>query len=106
MEQVLDVYERRYDPRFLQVCLDEASKQFVGEVREPQPVAAGQPAREDYEYVRNGVVSLFMASEPLRGWRQVYMTDQRTGHDCAQVLKDLVDVQNPDAERLVLVTDI
>jgi hypothetical protein len=105
MEQVLDVYERPYDPAYPQVCLDEASKQLVGEVRAPQPVAAGQPAREDYEYVRNGVASLFMVSEPLRGWRHVTVTDQRTGTDCAQVLKALVDVHYPDAERIVLVTD-
>jgi len=105
MEDVLDVYERPYDPRRPQVCLDETSKQLVGEVRAPLPAAPGEPAREDYEYVRNGVANLFLASEPLRGWRHVYITDQRTGQDCAQVLKDLVDVRYPDAERIVLVTD-
>src|SRR5207237_8768197 len=69
MEEVLDIYERPYDPRFPQVCFDEASKQLVGEVTAPVPVAPGQPAREDYEYVRNGVANLFMLTEPLRGGR-------------------------------------
>ena len=105
MEDTLDVYERPYDPRFPQVCLDEASKQLVGEVRAPLPPRPGHPAREDYEYVRNGVANLFMVSEPLRGWRHVTVTDQRTGADCAHVLKGLVDVHYPDAERIVLVTD-
>jgi hypothetical protein len=105
MEDVLDVYERPYDPRFPQVCLDETSKQLVGEVRTPQPPVPGHPAREDYEYVRNGVANLFLACEPLRGWRHVTVTDQRTAVDFAHVLRALVDGHYPDAERIVLVVD-
>jgi DDE superfamily endonuclease len=105
MEDVLDVYERPYDPRFPQVCFDECSKQLVGEVRRPLPPAPGQPAREDYEYVRNGVANLFMLTEPLRGWRHVTVTDQRTAVDFAHVIRELVDVHYPDAERIVLVMD-
>jgi hypothetical protein len=105
MEEVLAVYERPYDPRFPQVCLDEASKQLVGETRTPVPPAPGQPARQDYEYVRNGAADLFLATEPLAGWRQVWVTDQRTRLDFAQVVKDLVEVHYPDAERIVLVID-
>jgi hypothetical protein len=105
MEDVLDVYERPYDPRHPQVCIDEASKQLVGEVRDPLPATPGHPAREDYEYERKGVANLFMVTEPLRGWRQVTVTDQRTSQDFAQVLKDLVDVQYPDAELIELVVD-
>lgn len=105
MEDVLDVYHRPYNPRFPQVCLDETSKQLVGEARTPLPVAPGQPAREDYEYVRNGVANLFMACEPLRGWRQVTVTDQRTAIDFAHVIRELVDVHYPEAERIVLVMD-
>jgi len=105
MEDVLDVYERPYDPRFPQVCMDETSKQLVGEVRDPLPTAPGEPAREDYEYVRNGVANLFMVTEPLRGWRHVTVTDQRTSIDFAHVIRDLVDVHYPDAERIVLMMD-
>jgi hypothetical protein len=105
MEDVLDVYERPYDPRFPQVCFDETSKQLVGEVRTPLPATPGQPAREDYEYVRNGVANLFMVCEPLRGWRHVTVTDQRTAVDFAHVIRDLVDVHYPEAERIVLVMD-
>jgi hypothetical protein len=105
MEDVLDVYHRPYDPRCPQVCFDECSKQLVGEVRTPLPPAPGQPAREDYEYVRNGVANLFMLTEPLRGWRHVTVTDQRTAVDFAHVIRELVDVHYPDAERIVLVMD-
>ena len=105
MEDTLDVYERPYDPRFPQVCLDETSKQLVAEVRAPLPTAPGEPARQDYEYIRNGVATLFMVTEPLRGWRYLTVTDQRTAVDFAHVLKDLVDVRYPEAERIVLVLD-
>jgi hypothetical protein len=105
MEDVLDVYERAYDPRFPQVCLDETSKQLIGEVRTPLPPEPGHPAREDYEYQRNGVANLFVVTEPLRGWRYVTVTDQRTAIDFARVIKDLVDVRYPEAERIILVMD-
>lgn len=67
MEAVLDVYERPYDPRRPLLCLDETSKQLVGEVRSPLPAAPGRPAREDDEYERRGVANLFLVSEPLAG---------------------------------------
>jgi transposase len=69
MEDVLEVYTRPYDPRYPQVCLDEASKQLVAEVKPPLPVEPGQPVRFDYEYERRGTANLFMAFEPLAGHR-------------------------------------
>lgn len=105
MEEVLEVYTRPYDPRYPQVCLDETSKQLVSETRVPLPAEPGQVERYDYEYERQGVWSLFMCFEPLRGWRHVTVSAHRTKHDLAQVLRDLVDVHYPDAERIVLVMD-
>jgi hypothetical protein len=105
MEDVLDVYERPYDARFPQLCLDETSKQLVGELSPAIPVAPHQPAREDYEYVRNGVANLFMVTEPLAGTRRVTVTDRRTAVDFAHVIRALVDVHYPHAERIVLVMD-
>jgi hypothetical protein len=111
MEDVLEVYTRPYDPRFPQVCMDETSKQLLGEVREPLPqrpaTAAhrGTPRREDYEYEREGTANLFLACEPLRGWRHVAVTARRTAVDWAQFIRDLVDVHYPEAERIVLVLD-
>jgi hypothetical protein len=105
MEDVLEVYQRPYDPRRPQVCFDESSKQLVGEVTPstlPQP---GQPAREDYEYVRNGTANLFMLSEPLQGWREIKVTDQRTKLDFAHIIRDLIDKHYPEAAQIVLVMD-
>lgn len=105
MEDVLEVYTRPYDPRRPQVCLDETSVQLIGEKRMPVPMAPGRTARVDYEYVRNGVCAMFMVNEPLRGWREVVVGDQRTAIDFAHVVKHLVDVHYPHADKIVLVMD-
>src|ERR671912_2164162 len=105
MEDVLGVYTRPYDPRRPQVCLDETSRQLLAEVTPPRPVAPGRPAREDYEYVRQGVCNVFLVCEPLRGWRHVTCSDRRTRIDWAHCIKELVDVHYPDATQIVLVQD-
>ena len=105
MEDVLAVYERPYDPQRPQVCMDELSKQLVDEVRAPIPMEPGTPRRSDTEYVRHGVANLFLVTEPRTGWRQVTVTERRTKQDWAHLIKDLVDVQYPEAERIVLVLD-
>ena len=105
MEDVLAVYTRPYDPRRPQVCLDETSRQLLGEVTPPLPLAPGRPSREDYEYQRHGVCNIFLVCEPLRGWRQVTVSQRRTRIDWAHCIKDLVDVHYPDAEQIVLVQD-
>jgi transposase len=105
MEDVLEVYTRPPDPRRPVVCLDEGGKQLIGDVRPPLPVRPGKPRREDYEYQRHGTANLFMLFEPLRGWRHVDVTQRRTNRDFARVIKDLVDVWYPGAEKVVLVMD-
>jgi hypothetical protein len=105
MEDVLDVYHRPYDEKRPMICLDEASKQLIGEVIEPIPAEPGQPERFDYEYTRNGTANLFMVSEPLTGWRHVEVTDRRTAVDFAELVRDLVEEVYPDAEKVVLVMD-
>lgn len=105
MEDVLDVYHRPYDPMRPMVCLDEASKQLIGETRKPVRGRPGQPARVDYEYVRNGTANLFMVFEPLAGKRYVKVTDRRTKKDWARCVKELVDKRYPGMEKVVLVMD-
>ena len=105
MEDVLDLYQRPYDPKRPQVCLDEASKQLLSDVREPLPMQPGQVERFDNEYVRGGVANLFMLFEPLVGRRHIEVTDRRTSQDFAHVVKNLVDVHYPEAEVIVLVMD-
>jgi hypothetical protein len=104
MEDVLDVYERPYDPRFPIVCMDETSLQLLTDARPAIPPSPGHLAREDYEYVRGGVSNLFLAIEPLRGWRTVTVTERRTRRDWAGFMREVAG-QYPDAERIVVVLD-
>jgi hypothetical protein len=105
MEDVLDVYQRPYDPLRPVVCLDETSRQVLADTRDPLPVAPGRPARHDPEYERKGVVNCFLVSEPLRGRRETRLSDRRTRIDWAHCIQDLSDVQYPEAARIVLVLD-
>ncbi len=105
MEDVLDVYHRPYNPKRPLACLDEASRQLIGEVAQPLPAAPGQPERFDYAYVRNGTANLFMVFEPLLGWRAVQVTERRTAKDFAEVVRWLVEDVHADAEKVVLVCD-
>lgn len=105
MEDVLDVYKRPYDPKRPNVCLDETSKQLIGETRIPVLARPGQPAHHDFEYKRNGVANLFMIFEPLAGKRHVKVTQRRTKIDWAYCVREMVDQIYPDAEQIVLVMD-
>lgn len=105
MEDVLEVYTQPYDPKRPQICMDERSKQLIGETRTPLPTAPGQPERCDYEYVRHGVGNLFIFFEPLAGWRDIQVTERRTRVDWAHAVQELVDVRYPEAEVIVLVMD-
>jgi hypothetical protein len=89
----------------VQTCLDETSKQLVSETRMSIPAEPGQVERHVYEYERQGVCSLFMCFEPLSGKRHVTVSAHRTKQDFARVLRDLVDVHYPDAEKIVLLLD-
>lgn len=105
IEDVLEVYTRPRDPERPVVCLDETSKQLVGETRTPVPAAPGRPARHDYEYERNGTANLFMLFAPIEGWRHVEVTDRHTAVDYAHILKDLSDTYFPDSAKIILVQD-
>ncbi len=105
MEDVLAVYMRPFDERFPQVCVDEMSKQLIGETRVPLPMQPGQPECYDYEYERHGTCNLFVACEPLAGKRYLSVTEHRTKVDFAQFIRDLVEVHYPSAEKIILVLD-
>jgi DDE superfamily endonuclease len=105
MEEVLVVYQRPLDPAHPVLCMDETSKQLVGETRVALPVEPGQPQRTDYEYERHGVANLFLFSEPLTGWRQVRVTEQRTRVDWAEAMRELSDRCYPAAQRITVVLD-
>ena len=105
MEDILEVYHRPYDLKYPVVCLDESSKQLIGEVCPPIPAAPGHPVLMDDEYVRNGVAEIFLDVEPLAGKRNVAVTERRTKIDWAKYVKDMLEVRYPEADKVVLVMD-
>lgn len=107
MEDVLEVYSRPPDPAVPLVCLDEFAKQLLSETRTPLPCAPGRPARQDFEYVREGSVTGFMLAMPHAGCREVFVgrDGRRTAKDFAACLDHIASVLLPDAARIVLVLD-
>ena len=105
MEDVLDLYAEQPDPKRPVVCFDESPTQLIGEARQPIPAAPGRPQRFDYEYRRNGAVNLFGFLDAHRSWRRVKVTDRRTADDFALCMRELVDVDFKEAERIRVVLD-
>jgi hypothetical protein len=105
MEDVLEVYKRPYDRKVPVVCMDEQPTQLIRETRQAIPAKQGQPERVDFEYERNGTAANFMFTEPLAGWRKVNVRERRTKIDWAKEIKQLLDVDYPDAKRVILVCD-
>ena len=105
MECVLDVYKRPYDGDFPVACMDESPKQLIEEGRSSIAMKPGQEARVDYEYVRHGVVNIFMANEPLKGKRFVEVTEFKTKKDWATFIKAIAEEQYPTAKKITLIMD-
>ena len=105
MESLLALYAKPYDPAHPVVCFDECPIQLLAEVREPTCAQPGQLARHDYEYERMGTSNLLVLIEPLAGWRDVEVSDQRTKLDFARRMKHLVEERYPDAETIHVVLD-
>jgi hypothetical protein len=105
MEDVLEVYKRPYDAQHPVICMDEMPKQLLADTREPLACQPGTPAREDYEYKRNGVADLFMLFEPLQGKRFVQVTAQRRRIEWAKIMKHVADQLYPQADKIVVVLD-
>jgi hypothetical protein len=105
MERVLDIYKKPYDRHFPVVCMDESPKQLIQEGQPSKAMKPGQETRMDYEYVRNGVVNIFIANEPLSGKRFVEVTEFKTKKDWAMFAKKLADKWYAKARKITLVMD-
>lgn len=105
MEDVLDVYKQPYDEKCPVICMDETNKQLTKEVRTSIPAEPGEALRYDTEYERNGTSNIFLSCEPLKGKRKVKVTDHRKKTDWAHFIKEIVDEDYPQAERIILVMD-
>jgi hypothetical protein len=105
MEEVLETYAQPYDRRFPVVCMDEQPVQLLKETRVPVPATKAHPRRVDYEYERAGTASIFMFCEPLSGWREVQVREQRTKVDWAREIARLLDTRYARAEKVILICD-
>lgn len=105
MEDVLDIYQRRYDPKVPVVCMDEQPVQLIKETRVPIAAKPGIPKRIDFEYERNGTANNFMFTEPLAGWRKVNVRERKTKLDWATEIKELLNIDYPRANKVILVCD-
>lgn len=105
MERVLDVYKMPYDAAFPVVCMDESPKQLIEEGQPSKAMRPGYEAKVDYEYIRHGVVNIFMANEPLKGRRFVEVTEFKTKKEWARFIKRIADEWYPKAKRITLVMD-
>lgn len=104
MEHVLDVYKQPYDERYPVVCMDESPKQLIEE-KASTAITPGQDARTDYEYIRHGMVNIFMANEPLTGERLVEVSEYKTKKDWAKFVKRIAHEMYPKAKKIKLVMD-
>ena len=105
MEHILDLYAEPSCPARPLVNVDEAGKQLVGDVNAGKPMGPGQVSKLDYEYERKGVANIYLCFDRHRGWRHAKVTKTKTAMDFAGLMRELVDVHYPDAERLRVVLD-
>lgn len=105
MEEVLETYEKPYDPRCPVLCMDEQPVQLIQETRKPIAATAKHPKRVDYEYERAGTASIFMFTEPLSGWREATARASKTKTDWALEMARLLDGRYATCECVVLVCD-
>jgi len=105
MEDILDLYHRPYDPDVPLICMDEKPVQLLGDTRESMPATPRYPLRYDYEYTRNGTASIFLFTEPLKGWRRVSPRKHRKKVDWAHEVRELLVTDYPNARKIILVCD-
>jgi hypothetical protein len=105
MEEVLDTYEKAYDPDCPVGCMDEQPVQLIGETRVPISATKEHPERVDYEYERKGTASIFMFAEPLSGFRQATARPRRTKVDWAREVAQVLDTRYAQTPQITLVCD-
>jgi hypothetical protein len=105
MEKVLDVYEKPYDSAQPVLCMDEQPVQLIKETRKPIAATVKHARRVDYEYERAGTASIFMFTEPLRGWREATARESRTKFDWAQEVARLMEGRYRQCAKITLVCD-
>ena len=104
MEEILDLYEEAYDPKYPVLCMDERPCQLINDILVPIPMKSGKSKKVGYEYERKGTCCVFIVCEPLTGWRYVEVRKRRTKVDYAQFMEK-VSGMFPEAETIRVVQD-
>lgn len=102
MEQVLSAYERPYDAENPLVCLDESPKQIIDY---KEFTGKDGTHYRDSEYVRKGVAELFVATEPLAGYREMSVEDDHKSGTWVKFVARLMDTRYKDAKKVTWVMD-
>jgi len=105
MEDVLETYEKAYDPNCPVLCMDEQPVQLLKETRTAIPATAEHGRRVDYEYERAGTANIFMFTEPLAGWREVTVRETKTKMDWAVEMARLLEGRYGNCKKVLLVCD-
>ena len=105
MYALLGLYDLPYNREEPVVCVDEKSKQLLAAKRPALKVKPGQTHKDDYEYERKGTRNLFVAVEPLAGWRQVQVTQHRKKADFVGFIRQLLQGRYRRAKKVHLVLD-
>ncbi|MDP6722650.1 MAG: transposase, partial [Pirellulaceae bacterium] len=105
MEEVLETYEKPYNPAIPVLCMDEQPVQLIRETRTPIEPTLEHGRRVDYEYERAGTANIFMFTEPLSGWREVAVRERKTKIDWAVEMARLLDGRYADCEKVIVVCD-
>ncbi len=105
MEEVLETYEKPYDPAIPVLCMDEQPVQLVKEVKTPIEATLEHGKRVDYEYERAGTANIFMFTEPLSGWREVAVRERKTKIDWAIEMAQLLEGRYVACEKVIVVCD-
>jgi hypothetical protein len=105
MYDVLDLYQRPYDPYEPVIGVDEKSKQLLVDTRMSIAMTQDQVGKVDYDYERRGTRNLFVAVEPLAGWWQVVVTAQRCKPDFVRFIQQLLQGRYRQAKRVHIVLD-
>jgi DDE superfamily endonuclease len=105
MEDVLETYAKPYDCDVPVLCMDEQPVQLVKDTKVPIAATKEHPRRVDYEYERAGVANVFMFTEPLSGWREVMIREQKTKADWAITMAELLEGRYAGCSKVIVVCD-
>lgn len=105
MEDVLETYEKPYDPAHPVICMDEQPVQLIRDVKAPIDETIEHAQRVDYEYERAGIANIFMFTEPLAGWREAFARPTKTKVDWALLMAELLEGRYATCEKVTLVCD-